>query len=459
MWCETRPDLLDEVDCEFLGHLQVKVDIGLDAITEESVLRMGKSSQPKAYLESFRCFCHEMARHGRDVKAYLVLDYPGETLETLRATVSAAEELVLELAKRHGASNLFLPTQRYKLYPGTPAYTRRAELERQYGTRFSNDGWWRGTGGDAGARSEASLPSRTLLVQGGLKGAASASQYILDLCQSHGTPNIKDECSYPNRTPRPHAETTFTALLEEHPRRFHALAVVLAQGIDVLEAPPHTYLYDLQAQHSTKLDDRGYELVATLLAAPCLAAGLERIADPDRQELALSLVPGLCEQGALDLRLRLPSMNAAGSTAATSTVIVALGPRTLRLTCAGGSPAASLLSALGESGYLESLRPLAVWAGQYAEFVIPPVETEGTHGRYGLAPEDRHEGKLDRIPGAYLGPPSISGGWPVLAIARRPDSLPRPAEWQLLGTLPEEEVVAFLDSLSPPLDGGRTTGC
>ena len=139
-WLETRVDLIDETDINLLSKLKVKMDLGIDSLSETMLGIMGKSAAPKQYLEDFirvsKGFSSKKILHD----SYIILDHPGETQETwneFKAFFFSRVEPEL------GNGYLRVKYQRFSYYPGNHIYNNREIYEKKYGFKVMHPHWWK----------------------------------------------------------------------------------------------------------------------------------------------------------------------------------------------------------------------------------------------------------------------------------------------------------------------------
>ncbi|MHC4830131.1 MAG: B12-binding domain-containing radical SAM protein [Planctomycetota bacterium] len=440
VWCETRVDLLEEADDDYLAQLPIQIDVGLDAITPESIRRMAKSRHPEAYLQSFQRYCVAMGERGAAVKAYLIVDYPGETLETLGQTVAAAEAIVTALAKRFGKSPLFIGAQRFKLFPGAPVYRKLDAIQSAVGARFPNDGWWRRCEPDLEARAAASLPSGRLLLQGGLGGGRSAIQYLRELCKKHGTAAVRREYDLEERRPLPHPGTTYESLLGEHPGCFDGLRLRLARGVEQADLEGACYLFEPRQERSAKLSPADASDLSVLLNADRLGSGLDRL--EAARDQALASVVELLAVGLLELGMPL----AAGPAVLDGRDDDPQERFSLRTSeggevelCPVDAVAASWLRSWVAVSALEGRRPPVVYPTVWTELPVPPLWA-GDEAAPGPGIEE------DDARGAWL----VQGGegeWPRLVLIAD-SGLPFPPDGRKVASVPEGLVLGSITSRS-----------
>jgi radical SAM superfamily enzyme YgiQ (UPF0313 family) len=141
-WCETRVDLLSRPLLERLQRCGFMVDFGLDSASPTMVARMGKSAQPRRYLERARETLDHASAIGLHHGVYVIFNYPGETPETTRETRAWLEAL----GARGGPMAGWLSSQTFFILPGTRSWARMTDDAREHGTVIGYPGWWRHAG-------------------------------------------------------------------------------------------------------------------------------------------------------------------------------------------------------------------------------------------------------------------------------------------------------------------------
>jgi radical SAM superfamily enzyme YgiQ (UPF0313 family) len=157
-WCETRADLLTPALLEKLRACRFKVDFGLDTGSELMATRMVKSPSPGAYLRKAR----EIIRHANAIDlfhdTYVLFNFPGETPETARETMSFVEGLLADAGPASG----WVSSQSFFILPGTETWRRMDEYRAMFGTEIRHPHWWRETE-DHNLLATDVLPSRDYL--------------------------------------------------------------------------------------------------------------------------------------------------------------------------------------------------------------------------------------------------------------------------------------------------------
>ncbi|MCG8637867.1 MAG: cobalamin-dependent protein [Desulfobacterales bacterium] len=142
-WLETRVDLVDETDIRLLSNLKVKMDLGIDSLSETMLGIMGKSRNPGGYLDDFlrvsRAFSKEKIFHD----SYIILDHPGESRETWEEFKSFCRNRV---KPDLSGGYLRIKYQRFSYYPGNHIYNHYKEYEEKYGFKALHPQWWKEDG-------------------------------------------------------------------------------------------------------------------------------------------------------------------------------------------------------------------------------------------------------------------------------------------------------------------------
>ncbi|MCG8615496.1 MAG: radical SAM protein [Desulfobacterales bacterium] len=143
LWLETRVDLVDDTDIQLLSDLKVKVDLGIDNFSETMLGIMGKSRQPKSYLEDFIRVSKGFSRAGVFHDSYIILDHPGETADTWEEFKAFFHNRVIPELQ---GGFLRVKYQRFSYYPGNHIYTHYQDYEDKYGFKALHPQWWKETG-------------------------------------------------------------------------------------------------------------------------------------------------------------------------------------------------------------------------------------------------------------------------------------------------------------------------
>ncbi len=135
---ETRPESIDPVDIELLSGLKVEVQFGVESGSPRILRLMNKAREPERFLSRFREVSAALSRCGVLHRANLIFNHPGETRETLLETFAFMDGM---LTAEH--SSLIWGGHGYMHFPGCELDRNRGRYEREFGTRFPAQDWWR----------------------------------------------------------------------------------------------------------------------------------------------------------------------------------------------------------------------------------------------------------------------------------------------------------------------------
>jgi radical SAM superfamily enzyme YgiQ (UPF0313 family) len=135
---ETRPEYLDEEDVKLLSKVRVEIQLGIESCSHDMLLLMKKTRSPEKFLRRFRKTSHLLSDYGVLHRANLIMNYPGETRDTLKETFDFIDS---ELQREN--TYLMWALSRYMHFPGCELYSQADRFERDYGSRFLCDEWWK----------------------------------------------------------------------------------------------------------------------------------------------------------------------------------------------------------------------------------------------------------------------------------------------------------------------------
>lgn len=134
---ETRPEYLDEDDIKLLSKLKLEVQFGVESCCDEMLLLMKKTRRPDKFLSKFRQVSHLLSEYGILHRANLILNYPGETVDSLNKTFAFIDE---ELKRDN--SYLMWACHGYMHFPGCEIDTNMKYYEQEFGSQFLSPRWW-----------------------------------------------------------------------------------------------------------------------------------------------------------------------------------------------------------------------------------------------------------------------------------------------------------------------------
>lgn len=137
-WAETRADVLSTSLLQRLHESGFWVDFGLDTGSAQMVTRLGKSRSGEKYLKHARQILRHADAIGMPHLIYLLFNYPGETPETMQATMDFVGRLVDETGPVSG----MVASQNFYILPGTQVVRELDTAEAQFGTRVAHPIWW-----------------------------------------------------------------------------------------------------------------------------------------------------------------------------------------------------------------------------------------------------------------------------------------------------------------------------
>ncbi|MBN1206416.1 MAG: cobalamin-dependent protein [Myxococcaceae bacterium] len=138
-WAETRADVWPEEDVALLTGRQFQLDIGLDAVSPRMIEIMQKARDPAKYLAAFQRTSGALRQHQVRHKAYLIINYPGETLETLEETLTFCQAF----RERNPEPIGTFSAQPFKFFPGNLISSNLASYRERFGTHVMHPAWWK----------------------------------------------------------------------------------------------------------------------------------------------------------------------------------------------------------------------------------------------------------------------------------------------------------------------------
>jgi radical SAM superfamily enzyme YgiQ (UPF0313 family) len=135
---ETRPEYLDEEDVKLLSQLRIEIQLGIESCSTDMLCLMKKTRVPDKFLNRFRETSHMLSDYGVLHRANLIMNYPGETRQTLDETFGFIDS---ELRREN--TYLMWALARYMHFPGCELYSHMSRYERDYGSQFLCDEWWK----------------------------------------------------------------------------------------------------------------------------------------------------------------------------------------------------------------------------------------------------------------------------------------------------------------------------
>jgi radical SAM superfamily enzyme YgiQ (UPF0313 family)/cyclophilin family peptidyl-prolyl cis-trans isomerase len=176
-WGETRADLLEEEDVKRLGALNFVMDVGLDAVAPRMIAIMMKSRHPDRYVRRFLQTDAWMNRYAVPHAVYGILNYPGETPETLKETL----QFWTRYYQEHPGSHAVFSSQTFKFFPGCEVFNNWKHYEEAYGARVLHPEWWKLRRPAHSELSGQIVPSRELAEAGKLGYEKVVSRAITTL--------------------------------------------------------------------------------------------------------------------------------------------------------------------------------------------------------------------------------------------------------------------------------------
>jgi radical SAM superfamily enzyme YgiQ (UPF0313 family) len=161
IWIEMRADTITERTVKLFSEMNIELTIGLESASAETLRVMDKAKDPQRYIRAFHETAALVQRYGVPTTFTIMLNFPGETLDTFNETMAnihASEQL--------GPSRHFrFAFNEYAFYPGNRTYTELDDLHARYGTKIGDPRWYARRDGDMLGKSLCEVPSQRLLRQ------------------------------------------------------------------------------------------------------------------------------------------------------------------------------------------------------------------------------------------------------------------------------------------------------
>ena len=156
IWLLARADLLERKDLALMARANVAPGFGLESGSPEQLARIQKAGSAEDFLDHVLELSSWASELDVPFGANVIVGHPGETEETLRASVSYLEKLFL--APNHTTG--FLSVDPFRLYPGSAIDRELDAWKASTGMRVHRYPWWED--GDQDFLSEWVDPSSSL---------------------------------------------------------------------------------------------------------------------------------------------------------------------------------------------------------------------------------------------------------------------------------------------------------
>lgn len=144
IWGSPRIELLEKEDIDLAAKLNFYFDISLESGSEKMLHIMQRTARPKAYLKKCKEVIDYINRKKIPNNLFIVLNHPGEDLDTFKDCLEYIERLVAG-AEEVSTKIVFAP---FCMFPGTPAHRKIAYFQKRYGTSIRHKEWWKDEGCD-----------------------------------------------------------------------------------------------------------------------------------------------------------------------------------------------------------------------------------------------------------------------------------------------------------------------
>lgn len=162
-WAEMRVDTITERTAALLSEINFDLTIGLESASAATLQSMGKTNNPERYIQSFAEVARTVQMHQVPTTFTIMLNFPGETLETFDETMFRLED-AYERVQRPQYRFDFLE---YSFYPGNRTYEDIDDLKVRFGTEVEDRKWYLRRDGLMLEKSLVAAPSARLVEQVG----------------------------------------------------------------------------------------------------------------------------------------------------------------------------------------------------------------------------------------------------------------------------------------------------
>lgn len=157
-WAETRIDCVDEETLDLFAALDFQIDFGIDSCSEEMLLIMNKTNNPKKYLEHVQYYSGLMDERKIRHNLFMLYNHPGETTKTVEESCQWLKNFIEQKKETYG----MILSSRYAYFPGSETFYNFKYYAQKYGTKIKHPEWWKEKG-DHYKISRHILPSQELL--------------------------------------------------------------------------------------------------------------------------------------------------------------------------------------------------------------------------------------------------------------------------------------------------------
>lgn len=157
-WAETRIDCMDDETLDHLTELDFHIDFGIDSCSEEMLMIMNKTNNPKKYLEQLELYSKQMDERQIRHNIFMLYNHPGETSKTAQESV----DWLWNFIKSKKETYTLILASRYAYFPGSEIYYNFKYYAKTYGTKVKHPEWWKEKG-DQFKISRHILPSQELM--------------------------------------------------------------------------------------------------------------------------------------------------------------------------------------------------------------------------------------------------------------------------------------------------------
>jgi radical SAM superfamily enzyme YgiQ (UPF0313 family) len=157
-WAECRAEHLDDRVMSLISKLKFRFYFGVDSLSCRTLKVMGKTHNPKLYIENVLAVLHKIISNGIHCTLGFVANHPGEDVQSFRETLSN----IWQLIKDYDQISCVLKMVPFVLYPGTHIFENRKHYESMYGYRVEAPYWWRDKTQDIGILCSRSIGSSSL---------------------------------------------------------------------------------------------------------------------------------------------------------------------------------------------------------------------------------------------------------------------------------------------------------
>jgi radical SAM superfamily enzyme YgiQ (UPF0313 family) len=138
-WCETAVNCTSAEDLKEFSRIPFEVDFGVESASAQMLLLMRKTRDPSWFIDHHRKLVENCVKLSIPSTSFFVWGFPGETKQTLRATLDYQKSM-LKIAEKY--PYIDPAGQDFRLAPGSDVYNKMSYYSERFGTVFRCADWW-----------------------------------------------------------------------------------------------------------------------------------------------------------------------------------------------------------------------------------------------------------------------------------------------------------------------------